>query len=226
MYLLIIFLPFISCFLNLLFGRFFGKKGAQIIILFCMGLSTLLSYFIFYEIVLANSIVNIQLFNWINSGLISLPWGFLFDSLTATMLIIVYTVSFLVHLYSISYMENDPHIIRFLSYLSLFTFMMIMLITADNYLQLFLGWEGVGLASYLLINFWYTRLQANKSALKAIIVNRIGDFGLGLAIMAIFFTFKSLNFNTIFSIVYLFKDYNIIFFKLFTNSAIFFLRTR
>ena len=109
-------------------------------------------------------------------------------------------ISSLVHLYSIEYMSHDPHLPRFMSYLSLFTFFMMILVTADNYIQMFLGWEGVGLCSYLLISFWYTRIQANKSAIKAMVVNRIGDFGLSLGIMAIFLIFNALDYSTVFAV--------------------------
>jgi NADH:ubiquinone oxidoreductase subunit 5 (subunit L)/multisubunit Na+/H+ antiporter MnhA subunit len=122
----------------------------------------------------------------------------MFDSLAVSMFILVNTVSTLVHIYSVFYMETDPHFIRFMSYLSFFTFFMLVLVSADNFIQLFLGWEGVGLCSYLLINFWFTRVQANKAALKAIIVNRIGDFGLTVAILLIFYCFRTLDFDTVF----------------------------
>merc|ERR1711904_67059 len=120
----------------------------------------------------------------------TVSFGLMFDSLTAVMLIVVTTVSSLVHIYSTEYMGEDPHLPRFMSYLSLFTFFMLILITGDNFLQMFVGWEGVGLASYLLINFWFTRLQANKSAIKAMIINRIGDFGLALGIFMIYIFFQ------------------------------------
>lgn len=117
------------------------------------------------------------------------------------MLIVVTTISFFVHLYSISYMGHDPHLQRFLSYLSLFTFFMLILVTADNFLQMFVGWEGVGLASYLLISFWFTRLAANKSAIKAMVVNRLGDIGVVLAMLVIYDSFKTLDYGTVFALV-------------------------
>jgi proton-translocating NADH-quinone oxidoreductase chain L len=138
---------------------------------------------------------------WIDSEMFSFSWGFLFDSLTVVMLVVVTAVSSLVHLYSTEYMGHDPHLPRFMSYLSLFTFFMLILVTSDNFIQLFVGWEGVGLCSYLLINFWFTRIQANKAAIKAMIVNRIGDFGLALGIFAIYSTFQSVEFLTVFSLV-------------------------
>jgi proton-translocating NADH-quinone oxidoreductase chain L len=134
-------------------------------------------------------------------------WGFVFDSLTVTLMLVVNTVSALVHVYSVSYMANDPHFTRFMAYLSLFTFFMLMLISADNFIQLFLGWEGVGLCSYLLINFWFTRVQANKAALKAILLNRVGDFGLLYAILLIFYYFKSVDFATVFLLAPLMSEF-------------------
>merc|ERR1712054_607159 len=137
--------------------------------------------------------------DWVTVGLFDASWSFYIDSLTAVMGVIVTSVSSIVHVYSISYMSHDPHLPRFMSYLSFFTFCMLMLITGDNFFVLFLGWEGVGLASYLLINFWYTRLQANKSAIKAMLMNRVGDFGLALGIFGIYKIFGSVNFETVFA---------------------------
>jgi len=129
----------------------------------------------------------------------------LFDTLTSMMLIIITLISFLVHLYSIGYMSSDPHISRFMAYLSLFTVFMLFLVTADNFIQMFLGWEGVGLSSYLLINFWFTRLQANKAAIKAMIVNRVGDFGLIIGLSLMYALFKSLNYYVIFPLGFLYN---------------------
>ena len=131
----------------------------------------------------------------------------MFDSLTVTMLLVVNTVSASVHIYSVSYMEKDPHFTRFMAYLSLFTFFMLILVSADNFVQLFLGWEGVGLCSYLLINFWFTRVEANRAALKAIILNRVGDFSLMFGILLIFFYFKSVDFPTVFLLVPLMSEF-------------------
>lgn len=200
MYLLIIFLPLLSAFIAGFLGRYIGGRGAQFLTTSFIFITGILSIISFYEVGLLGSPCYITLINWIDSELLHVSWGFMFDSLTVSMLVVVTSVSFLVHLYSISYMGEDPHVPRFMSYLSLFTFFMIILVTADNFVQLFVGWEGVGLSSYLLINFWFTRLQANKAAMKAMIVNRIGDFGLSLAMFAIFFTYKSLDFSTIFAI--------------------------
>nr|QFQ52391.1 NADH dehydrogenase subunit 5 [Paramoeba aparasomata] len=197
MYLTVILLPLLNFLIVILFGRFLGNKGSQIFIVINMFINFLLSYFIFYEVSLKGSVCFLKLFSWFNVGLFTLNWGFLFDPITATMLIVVNTVSFLVHIYSIEYMKYDPFLPRFLSYLSLFTFFMLILITADNLIQLFVGWEGVGLASYLLINFWFSILEANKSALKAMVMNRLGDIGIVLAISLIFIEYKSLDFSII-----------------------------
>lgn len=211
MYLSIIFLPLVGAFTASVFGRYLGKNGAIIVTTSLVFISSLLSFLAFYEVVLCHSICTIKLFTWIESNLLFVSWGFLFDSLTCTMLIVVTFVSSLVHLYSAGYMSEDPHIPRFMSYLSLFTFFMLMLVTADNYVQMFLGWEGVGLASYLLINFWYTRIQANKSAMKALIVNKIGDFGLSLGIALIFFSFNTFDFSIVFNLVPLILNEKFIF---------------
>jgi NADH-ubiquinone oxidoreductase chain 5 len=194
MYLLIIFLPFLNFLILSLLGRFLKINNTFIITILNMSITFIMILIIFYEIVLCNTICNFNLFNWIMFNDLIINWNFLFDNLTATMLIVVVSISFLVHLYSFEYMSNDPHLNRFISYLSLFTFFMLILITAGNYLQLFVGWEGVGLASYLLINFWYTRINANKAALKAVILNRIGDLSLFIAFSLIIIHFKTLDY--------------------------------
>ena len=135
------------------------------------------------------------------------------------MLVVVTSISFLVHLYSTEYMSHDPHLPRFMSYLSLFTFFMLILVTADNFIQMFVGWEGVGLCSYLLINFWYTRIQANKAALKAMIMNRIGDFGLTLGMLAIYMNFGALDYSTVFACAPYFIGANVSFLNLEVNSV-------
>ena len=201
MYLLIFYLPLISAITVGLFGRFFGVKGSQFITIFNMGICFFISIVIFNEVLLQGTICHLSIFNWFNVGLLQIKWGFVFDQLAATMLLVVTSISFLVHLYSVEYMNGDPFNARFMSYLSLFTWFMIMLVTADNFLQLFLGWEGVGLVSYLLINFWFSILEANKSALKAMVVNRVGDLGLALGIGLIYLYFKSLDFNVFLPLV-------------------------
>jgi NADH-ubiquinone oxidoreductase chain 5 len=211
MYLCIVFLPLIGSISALLFGRLIGQNGAVLLTTFCLFCSWLCSAVAFYEVGLSGSSVFFSTFTWFDSELFFCEWGFLFDSLTVVILIVVTTVSTLVHLYSSEYIKGDPHLPRFISYLSLFTFFILILVTADNFLQIFVGWEGVGLCSYLLINFWFIRLQANKAAIKAILVNRVGDFGLALAIFAIFLTFKATDYLTVFSIAPFFQDSNFIF---------------
>ena len=214
MYLTILFLPLLGFLLAASGGRFFGWRGTPLITTFCVFLSSLFSFIAFYEVGIAGSPCYIQLAPWFTSEFFDATWGFMFDSLTVVMLVVVTFVSTLVHIYSISYMSEDPHLPRFMSYLSIFTFFMLMLVTADNFIQLFFGWEGVGLASYLLINFWYTRLQANKSAIKAMLVNRVGDFGLALGIIATFSLFKSVDFATVFACSAHFAETSFIFFHL------------
>ncbi len=211
MYLLIIFLPLIGTIISGLFGSKIGIGGAKQITISCITTTFFLSCFAFYEVGLAGSPCYIELFNWIDSEMFSISWGFMFDSLTVTMLVVVTSISMFVHIYSTEYMAADPHLQRFMSYLSFFTFFMIILVTGDNFLQMFLGWEGVGLCSYLLINFWYGRLQANKAALKAMIINRIGDFGLALGIFTIFLVFNSLEYTTVFALAPSFYKSQIIF---------------
>ena len=201
MYLFIIVNPLICSLLVLIFGRYIGSKGSLFITVFGILLNFILSIFIFFEVALSNCPVYIKMFSWLNCEMLVFNWGFLFDTLTVVMLLVVNCVSLVVHVYSIDYMRTDPHKIRFFSYLSLFTFFMIILVTADNFVQMFVGWEGVGLCSYLLINFWHTRIQANKAAMKAVFMNRIGDFGLLLGIFLIFWQFKTVNYLTLFSLI-------------------------
>jgi len=194
------------------FGSFLiGFRGSFIVTTLFMVISTVLSYLAFYVIGLNSEIVYVKFFTWIDSGMFLVNWGIYLDPLSVVMIVVVNTVSTLVHIYSYGYMKEDPHLSRFMSYLSFFTFFMLMLVTADNLIQLFLGWEGVGLCSYLLIGFWYTRIQANKSAIKALILNKIGDFGVLMAIVLIFLTFQSVDFATIFSLVPYFFNKNVFF---------------
>ncbi len=197
MYLLLIFLSIIGSCLAGLFGRYLGSRGSVIITTSCLFLSFLLSLFVFYEVAFSGCFVYIKLATWISSEVLNIDWGFMFDSLTASMCVVVTFISFSVHLYSTEYMSHDPHISRFMSYLSLFTFFMLILITADNFVQMFVGWEGVGLCSYLLINFWFTRIQANKAAIKAMLMNRIGDFSLLIGIFLIFVNYKSIDYASV-----------------------------
>lgn len=210
MYLLILYLPLISAMTVGLLGRKLGKKGGTFLSTSLIGLAFLLSSYIFYEVCLLGSKTNIEGMEWFLSGLLLNNWGFSYDTVTGVMLVVVTSISFLVHLYSIGYMSEDPHIVRFMSYLSLFTFFMLCLVTSNNFIQMFLGWEGVGLASYLLINFWFTRVEANRAAIKAVIVNRFGDFGIGMSVLAVYYLFNNSNFNLVFSLVYGIKDYDIV----------------
>nr|YP_006073020.1 NADH dehydrogenase subunit 5 [Nitella hyalina]AEH42835.1 NADH dehydrogenase subunit 5 [Nitella hyalina] len=199
MYLLIVVLPLLGSLVAGVFGRFLGSRGAALVTTTCVSISSGLCFIAFYEVALGASACYIKFAPWIFSEMFDASWGFLFDTLTVVMLIVVTFVSSLVHIYSISYMSEDPFLPRFMCYLSIFTFFMLMLVTGDNLIQMFLGWEGVGLASYLLINFWFTRLQANKAAIKAMLVNRVGDFGLALGIMGCFAIFQTVDFSTIFA---------------------------
>jgi len=218
MYLNLIFLPLLSSLTIGLFGRKLGTQGSSLISVNCLLFTFLISLFCFYEVGLSNSVVYLKLMVWIDSELLNVDWGFLFDSLTVTMCCVVTFISLLVHLYSTEYMSHDPHLPRFMSYLSLFTFFMLILVSADNYIQMFVGWEGVGLCSYLLINFWFTRIQANKAAIKAMIVNRIGDFGLSLGILTLFIQFKAVDYATIFSLVPFYANENFLFLNFEFNS--------
>nr|CAD2223006.1 nad5 [Tethya minuta] len=201
MYILVLLVPLLSAIISGLFGRRIGTKGAGVLTSSCIVISAIVSYYIFYETILNSSVTYIKLWRWFDSELLTTYFGLQFDSLTSTMLIVITSVSALVHIYSIGYMSGDPHIPRFMSYLSLFTFLMIVLVTSDNYIQLFIGWEGVGLCSYLLINFWLTRIKANKAAIKAMLINRVGDIGLVLAMIKILDEFGALEFSTINSIL-------------------------
>nr|AEP20705.1 NADH dehydrogenase subunit 5 [Durinskia baltica diatom endosymbiont] len=209
MYIPLIFLPLAGFCITGLFGRAIGPKGAAIVTTSCLVISLFLSFFAFYEVGLMGSPVYIQLATWVSSEVLLINWGFLFDSLTVVMCVVVTFISSLVHLYSIEYMSHDPHLPRFVSYLSLFTFFMLILVTADNFIQMFLGWEGVGLCSYLLINFWFSRVQANKAAIKAMIMNRIGDFCLVIGILILFVNFKSVDYATIAVLAPFFKSQTI-----------------
>ncbi len=199
----IVFLPLIGALIAGLFGRQIGAKASEYITTGLMIIVAVLSWIVFINVGLGHGegdeVIKVSLLRWIQSGGIDVEWSLRIDTLTAVMLVVVNTVSTLVHVYSIGYMHHDPHRPRFFSYLSLFTFAMLMLVTSDNLLQMFFGWEGVGLASYLLIGFWFKKPSANAAAMKAFIVNRVGDFGFLLGIGGIFVLFGSINFETIFA---------------------------
>lgn len=175
-----------------------GSRMAELITTGLLFVSAALSWFVLVDVGFLHHDGRIALLPWINSGDLQVAWALRVDTLTAVMLVVVNTVSSLVHLYSIGYMDEDPYRPRFFSYLSLFTFAMLMLVTADNLVQMFFGWEGVGLASYLLIGFWYQKPSANAAAIKAFVVNRVGDFGFALGIFAVFMMIGSVDFETIF----------------------------
>jgi NADH-quinone oxidoreductase subunit L len=199
LYAAIVFIPIICSAIAGLFGKFLGNRPSELITTGGLFASAALSIYAFYDVALMGSSHIVQLFQWIGSGDLQVNWTVRVDALTAVMLVVVTGVSSLVHLYSIGYMAEDPHRPRFFSYLSLFTFAMLMLVTANNFLQLFFGWEGVGLASYLLIGFWYEKPEANAAAIKAFVVNRVGDFGFALGIFGIFAVFKTLDFDAVFA---------------------------
>src|SRR5580693_7163646 len=199
MYAAIVFLPIIGSAIAGLFGRVIGARASELVTTGLLFVSAALSLMAFNDVALEGHKYIIAILPWIHSGAFVADWTVRVDSITAVMLVVVTGVSSLVHLYSIGYMEEDPHRPRFFSYLSLFTFAMLMLVTANNFLQLFFGWEGVGLASYLLIGFWYTRPSANAAAIKAFVVNRVGDFGFALGILGIYAVFKTLDFDTVFA---------------------------
>lgn len=206
MYLTIIILPLVSAVVSGLLGRKLGATGSKILSSALIGTTAILGLIAFSEVALSSSALSIHLTNWIDSERILISWGFNFDSLTVSMLLPVLIVSTAVHIYSSGYMEQDPHVQRFFSYLSLFTFFMLILVTGDNLLLIFIGWEGVGICSYLLINFWFRRVQANKAAIKALVMNRIGDWGMSVAMFALIAMTGDLDLTTVFSLAPLMED--------------------
>ena len=200
MYLTLIALPLLGSIISGFFGRKIGVSGAQVITCSCVIITTIFATTAFLEVGLHGIPVNIELFRWIDCEALDVSWGFQFDCLTVSMLIPVLVVSSLVHIYSIGYMSHDPHNPRFFSYLSLFTFMMIILVTANNLLLMFVGWEGVGICSYLLVSFWFTRIAANQSSMSAFLTNRVGDCFLTIGMFAILWCFGNIDYYTVFSI--------------------------
>jgi NADH-quinone oxidoreductase subunit L len=201
LYKAIVFLPLIGALIVGLLGRQIGAKASEYITTGLMIIAALLSWIVFFTVALGEPHdlpIKVEVLRWIQSGGIDVSWALRIDTLTSVMLIVVNSVSTLVHVYSIGYMHHDPHRPRFFAYLSLFTFAMLMLVTSDNLAQMFFGWEGVGLASYLLIGFWFKKPSANAAAMKAFIVNRVGDFGFILGIAGLFVLFGSINFDVIF----------------------------
>ncbi|RVD61560.1 NADH-quinone oxidoreductase subunit L [Mesorhizobium sp. M2D.F.Ca.ET.185.01.1.1] len=200
MYQAIVFLPLLGFLIVGLFGNSLGAKASEYITSGFLVIAAILSWIAFFTVGFGHGeVFTVPVLRWIQSGGIDASWALRIDTLTVVMLVVVNTVSALVHIYSIGYMHHDPNRPRFFAYLSLFTFAMLMLVTADNLIQMFFGWEGVGLASYLLIGFWYKKPSANAAAIKAFVVNRVGDFGFALGIFGVFVLFGSINLSTVFA---------------------------
>jgi NADH-quinone oxidoreductase subunit L len=200
MYQAIVLLPLVGFLIAGLLGSRIGARASELITSGLLVVCALLSWVAFFSFGYSDAATeHITLLRWIDSGTFSVDWTIRVDTLTVVMLVVVSTVSSLVHIYSIGYMHADPHRPRFFAYLSLFTFAMLMLVTADNLLQMYFGWEGVGLASYLLIGFWYRKPAANAAAIKAFIVNRVGDFGFALGILGVFVMFNTIDLTTVFA---------------------------
>jgi NADH-quinone oxidoreductase subunit L len=195
---LIVFLPLIGAILGYSL-KFLGDRYSEVITTTFLFLSAIFSTIVFYNGIVYGEYANYKIIEWISSGSLKVDWSINIDPLSSIMLVVVTSVSSIVHLYSIGYMSHDPNKPRFMSYLSLFTFAMLMLIVSDNFLQLFFGWEGVGLCSYLLIGFWYKKNSANNAAIKAFLVNRVGDFGLAIGIFLIFNYFGTINYDEVFA---------------------------
>ena len=194
----IIALPLIASIISGFFGKYIGDRYSEILTSLLVSISAVFSAIVFYEVITNQYEENIVIATWINSGSLEVNWSMKIDSLSAVMLVVVTFVSALVHIYSIGYMSHDPHKPRFMAFLSLFTFAMLMLVTADNFIQLFFGWEGVGLCSYFLIGFWFKKESANAAAIKAFVINRVGDFGFALGIFLIFYLFGTVNYSEVF----------------------------
>ena len=207
----IVLLPLLGSIISGFFGKIIGTKQCQILTSSLVSISAIISLYIFYEVLINDYSSNKLIFNWISSGNFNVNWSVYIDPVTSVMLVVVSLISSIIHFYSIGYMSHDPHKTRFMSYLSLFTFSMLVLVTGDNFLQLFFGWGGVGLCSYLLIGFWYKKPSANYAAMKAFIVNRVGDFGFAIGIFLIFFFYGTVNYNEVFQLTPSFANKEIIF---------------
>ena len=208
---LILFLPLIASIVSGFFGKIIGDKPSQIITSLFVSVSAILSFIVFFKVINDGYVNNLIIATWINSGNLNVNWSINIDALSSVMLVVVTLISSLVHIYSIGYMSHDPNKPRFMSFLSLFTFSMLTLVTSDNFVQLFFGWEAVGLCSYFLIGFWYKKESANAAAIKAFIVNRVGDFGFALGIFLIFYIFGTVNYVEVFNQVPEVLDKNIVF---------------
>ena len=195
----IVFLPLLGAFIAGFFGNKFDQKYSQFMTSLFVSISSILSIIVFLKVLNYGYSNNLLISSWINSGTLNVNWSIKVDALSSLMMVVVTLVSALVHIYSIGYMSHDPHKPRFMSYLSLFTFAMLVLVTSDNFLQLFFGWEGVGLCSYFLIGFWFKKKAANAAAIKAFVVNRVGDFGFALGIFLIFYYFGTVSYDEVFS---------------------------
>ena len=215
---LIIALPLIASIISGFFGKLIGDRNSEIVTSLMVTISAILSVLVFYEVITNQYEDNILIATWINSGSLNVNWSMKIDSLSSVMLVVVTSVSSLVHIYSIGYMSHDPHKPRFMAYLSLFTFAMLMLVTSDNFIQLFFGWEGVGLCSYFLIGFWFKKETANAAAIKAFLVNRVGDFGFALGIFLIFYLFGTVNYNEVFQLIPTITEKNLNFLGLEVNA--------
>ncbi len=215
----IIALPLIASIISGFFGKLIGDRSSEIITSLLVSISAIFSVLVLYEVVVNQYQENIIIATWISSGSLEVNWSMKIDSLSAVMLVVVTSVSALVHIYSIGYMSHDPHKPRFMAYLSLFTFAMLMLVTADNFIQLFFGWEGVGLCSYFLIGFWFKKESANKAAIKAFVVNRVGDFGFALGIFLIFYLFGTVNYTEVFAKIPNITDKNLVFLGITFNAV-------
>jgi NADH-quinone oxidoreductase subunit L len=194
----LLFIPLIAAITSGFFGKYIGDRNSEIITSVFVSISAFLSLILFYQVIVNHYESNVVIATWINSGTLNVNWSIKVDALSSVMLVVVTLVSSLVHIYSIGYMSHDRHKPRFMAYLSLFTFSMLTLVTSDNFLQLFFGWEGVGLCSYFLIGFWFKKDTANAAAIKAFIVNRVGDFGFALGIFLIFYLFGTVNYSEVF----------------------------
>ena len=194
----LLFLPLLASITSGFFGKYIGDRTSEIITSLFVTISAALSLFLFYNVIVNQYENNVVIATWISSGSLDVNWSIKVDALSSVMLVVVTLVSALVHIYSIGYMSHDPHKPRFMAYLSLFTFAMLTLVTSDNFLQLFFGWEGVGLCSYFLIGFWFKKDSANAAAIKAFVVNRVGDFGFALGIFLIFYLFGTVNYDEVF----------------------------
>ena len=197
----IIVLPLIASIISGFFGKFIGDRNSEIITSLLVTISAIFSTLVLYNVIFNQYQDNISIATWISSGTLEVNWSMKIDPLSAVMLVVVTSVSSLVHIYSIGYMSHDPHKPRFMAYLSLFTFAMLMLVTSDNFIQLFFGWEGVGLCSYFLIGFWFKKETANAAAIKAFLINRVGDFGFALGIFLIFYLFGTVNYSEVFQLI-------------------------